>query len=162
MVVVVTTSSRFDGLHSSAGVNHHQILVVSGADQIIKELLHAEPVFDQHVRATEVRQVGWCGLKVVGPQVGWDQGRDICAVTSHRFREQCDRQKRGDHFHSFAFGCIGVVDTRSTAGHQAKQKRHCAQTRKHRSHSVLKARAGLRFRARSSSLMKNDNHYRGG
>ena len=159
MIIVTAATGRFDRFHALAGINHDEILVVSGIDQVVEEFLHLQPVFDQNVRSAEIGQVGGCGLKIMGPQIGRNQRRDLRAVAGHCFSEQCDRQESADHFHSLSLACILVGGIGCPAGNQADQERQCAQARKHRSHSVVKARTGLRFRAQWSSLHENGNHY---
>ena len=56
VIVMVTPSSGFDGFHPTAGINHNEIFVVRRADEVLKELLHAEPVFDKDFCAAESRQ----------------------------------------------------------------------------------------------------------
>ena len=104
MVVMMIFFGGFDGGNPLAGVDHHQILVVSGADQIIEEFLNFQTVLDQNSGTSEVGKIRGCGLKIVGPQVGWDQGCDLCAIAGNSFCEQGDRQERGDHFQALALG----------------------------------------------------------
>jgi len=101
MSLLMTTPSRFDGGDSAAGIDHLQVLVVSGADQIIKELLDLESVLDQNRGAAQISEIGGCGLKIMGPQIGRNQCCDFSTIACDRFCEQCDRKERGDHLQTF-------------------------------------------------------------
>ena len=133
--VVMTTPSRFDGGNSAAGIDHLQVLVVSGADQIIQELLDLEPVLDQNRGAAEVSEIGGCGLKIMGPQIGRNQCCDFSTIARDRFREQCDRKECGDDLQTFVLTCVVVVGAGRSTGDQPNQERDCAQTREHRFHT---------------------------